>query len=87
MSHTFFKRGQKIFQPGPCPPSYEPDSGVASPKICEGPKTFGGAKMCDFRRITLFCLENRLSKHKMTIFSKNLGGMAPLAPLGYDYGA
>jgi len=32
------------------------------------PKNFGGAKMFDFRRITLFCLENRLSKHKMTIF-------------------
>ena len=48
-------------------------SGVASPKIWEG-------KMFDFRRITLFCLEKRLSKHKMTIFSKNLGGMAPLPP-------
>jgi len=32
-----------------------------------------------FRRITLFCFEKRLSKHKMTIFSTNLeGGMAPL---------
>ena len=30
--------------------------------------------MFDFRRITLFCLEKHLSKHKMTIFSKNLGG-------------
>jgi len=29
--------------------------------------------MFDFRRITLFCLEKRLSKHKMTIFSKNVG--------------
>jgi len=38
--------------------------------------------MFDFRRITLFCLAKRLSKHKMTIFSKNLrGGMAPFAPL------
>ena len=46
------------------------------------PKNLGGAKMCDFRRITLFCLENRLSKHKMTIFSKTLGGtMAPFPPL------
>jgi len=34
----------------------------------------GGGEMFDFRRITLFCLEKRLSKHKMTIFSKNLGG-------------
>jgi len=30
--------------------------------------------MYDFRRITLFCLENRLSKQKITKFSKNLGG-------------
>ena len=36
--------------------------------------------MLDFRRITLFCLEQRLSKHIMTIFSKNFGGIAPLAP-------
>ena len=49
-------------------------SGVVSPKIWEG------AKMVDFRRITLFCLEKRLSKHKMAIFSKNLGGMACLSP-------
>ena len=41
--------------------------------------------MFDFRRITLFCLEKRLSKHKMTIFSKNWGGMAPFAPPGYAY--
>jgi len=35
--------------------------------------------MFNFRRITLFCLEKRL-KHKMTIFSTNLGGgEAPLA--------
>ena len=37
-------------------------------------------QMFNFRWITLFCLEKRLSKHKMTIFSTNLGGgMAPLA--------
>jgi len=37
-------------------------------------------KMFNCRRITLFCLVKRLSKHKMTIFSKILGGgMAPLA--------
>jgi len=36
--------------------------------------------MFDFRRITVFCLEKRLSKHKMTIFSKNLGGPCPLWP-------
>jgi len=36
--------------------------------------------MLDFRRITLFCLEKRLSKHKMTIFSKNLRGLGPSGP-------
>jgi len=46
-----------------------PTSGVASPKIW-GDKKFRGGKMFDFRRITLFCLEKRLSKHKMTMFSK-----------------
>ena len=45
-------------------------SGVASPKIW-------GAKMFDFRRITLFCLEKRLSKHKMAMFSKHFGGTGP----------
>jgi len=58
--------------------------GVASPKIW-GVKNIGVAKMFAFRRITLFCLEKCLSKHKMTIFSKTLGGMAPLAPPGYVY--
>ena len=33
--------------------------------------------MFDFGRITLLCLEKRFSKHKMTIFSKNLGGHGP----------
>ena len=41
--------------------------------------------MCDCRRITLFCLEKRLSKHKMTIFSKNLGGHGPFAPPACAY--
>jgi len=37
--------------------------------------------MFDFRRITPFCLEKHLSKHKITIFSELLGaGIAPLAP-------
>jgi len=62
-------------------PTLEWISGVASPKI------WGGAKMFDFRRITLSCLEKRLSKHKMTIFSKNLGGHGPFGPPpGYAYG-
>ena len=39
--------------------------------------------MLDFRRITLFCLEKRLSKHKMTIVSKNFGeGHGPSGPPG-----
>jgi len=43
--------------------------------------------MFDFRRITLFCLEKRLSKHKMTVFSKKLReAMAPLAPLATPMG-
>ena len=55
-------------------------SGVASPKIRGGGRnSFGGAKMFDFRRITLFYLEKRLSRHKIIIFSKNLvGAMAHL---------
>ena len=32
------------------------------------PKNWGCGKMFDFRRITLFCLEKRLSKQKMTAF-------------------
>jgi len=47
-----------------------------------GAKKFWGRKMLDFGRITLFCLEKRLSKHKMTIFSKYFGGEhGPFAPL------
>jgi len=50
-------------------------SGVASPNI------WVGGKMFDFRRITLFRLEKHLSKHKMAIFSKNLGmGHGPFGP-------
>jgi len=34
--------------------------------------------MLDFRRITLFCSDKCLLKHKMTMFSKNWGvAMAP----------
>jgi len=54
-------------------------SGVASSKIWEG------GKMFDFRRITLFCLEKRLSEQKMSIFSKHLGGHGPFGPPGYAY--
>jgi len=54
-------------------------SGVASPKIWGGEKNEGG-KMFDTRRITLFSWQKRLSKHKMTIFSKNFVGAWPLYP-------
>jgi len=43
-------------------------------------KNLGGAKIFDFRRITLVCLEKRLSKHKMTICSKMFWGHGPFAP-------
>ena len=43
--------------------------------------------MFDLRRITVFCLEKRLSKHKMIIFSNNLGGTWRLWPAPvYAYG-
>ena len=43
--------------------------------------------MFDFRRIALFCLEKRLSKYKMTTFSKIFfGGHAPFGPPSYAYG-
>jgi len=55
-------------------------SGVASTKIWEG-KKFWRSKMFDFGGTTLFCLEKRFSKHKMTIFSKNFfWGPWPLWP-------
>jgi len=41
--------------------------------------------MFDFGRITQFCLKKRLSKHKMTIFSKNLGVHGPCGPPGCAY--
>ena len=43
--------------------------------------------MFDFRRITLFCSEKHLSKHKMTICSENLGGHGPFGhPLAMPMG-
>jgi len=53
-------------------------SGVTTPRIL-------GAKMFDFRQITLFCLEKRLSKHKVTIYSKKFWGHGPFDPPGYAY--
>ena len=40
------------------------------------PKNWGSGKTFDFRWITLFCLENCLSKHNMTAFYK-FGGHGP----------
>jgi len=55
---------------------------TAPDQWCRQPRNL--CKMFDFRQITLFSLEKRLSKHKMTISYKNfLGGMAPFAPPGY----
>jgi len=50
------------------------------------PENLGVAKIFDFRRITLFCLEKRLSKHKITLFSKIWGWLGPFGPPGYVYG-
>ena len=44
------------------------------------PKNLGGGKMFDFGRITLFCWEKRLSKHKITIFLKICWGQCLFAP-------
>jgi len=45
-----------------------------------GGKNVGGGQSVWFWRITLFYLEKRLSKYKMTIFSKKLGVYGPFAP-------
>jgi len=56
---------------------FKPYSSVRSqPKNLVGQK-IGGTQMCDFRRITLFCLEKRFSKHRITIISNNLGRHGP----------
>ena len=60
-------------------------SSVANPKFWEGKKC--GGKILDFRLATVFCMGYRLSKHKMTIYSKTLGGgHGPVGPPGYAYG-
>jgi len=48
--------------------------------VAQSAENFGGAKMFDFRRIGLFCLGYRLSKHKITICSKHFGGHGSLGP-------
>ena len=57
-------------------------SGVTSPKVWGGAKKFGRGQNAWFQAntVTLFCLEKCLSKHKMTIFSKRMGGHGPFAP-------
>ena len=65
--------------PRGCPSSRWCDQRRSQPKHLGGQKIWG-AKMFDFRRVTLFCLEKRLSKHKMTIFSKNWGVWLLCAP-------
>jgi len=48
-------------------------------------QNFGRVKMFAFRRATVFCLKYCLLKHKMTRYSKNLEGHAPLPHPGYVY--
>jgi len=48
-----------------------------------GGQKIGGSKMFDLRQITLFCLRYRLSKHKITIYAKNLGGHGLVDPPDY----
>ena len=50
------------------------------------PKNFEGVKMFDFRRITLFSLEKRLSQSTKWLRSKNFGWHGPFGSPGYAYG-
>ena len=50
-----------------------------APQKSLGRQKIWGTKMFNFRRKTLFCLGYRLSKRKITLFSKNLGGITLLA--------
>jgi len=55
--------------------------------VAQPAQNFEGAKIFYFRLTPVFCLENRLSKHKMTRYSKNLRGPWPFwLPLGNAYG-
>jgi len=53
----------------------------SQPKNVGREKNLGVAKMFDFRRITLFCLDKRLSKHNMTAFQQFGGAWPPWLPL------
>jgi len=44
---------------------------LCSTALTQPAQNLGKAKMFDFRRITPFCLGNRFSKDKMTIYVKN----------------
>jgi len=70
--NSVFQRNCKLFEILNDKKSVTWQNSVASIKVC-------GAKMFNSRRKTLFWLGYRLSKHKMTLFSKNLGGMTLLA--------
>ena len=54
---------------------------VVTGSSAANPNFFRGAKYFDFKRATVFCSGHCLSKHKMTRYAKNLGGIASLAPL------
>jgi len=58
-------------------PGYDWNQWRNQPKI-------GGGKCFNFKSPTVFCLEHRLSRHKMTRFARNLGAMS-LGPPGYAY--
>ena len=49
----------------------------SEPKHLEEANQFGGAKMFDFGRKTVFCLGHSSSKYEMTRYAKNFGVMAP----------
>jgi len=57
----------------------EPKQYRSQPKHLAGSKIWG-AKMFDFRQITLFCLGCRLSKHKITVCSDNFERHGHLGP-------
>ena len=44
-------------------------------------KTILGSKYLYFKRAAVFCLGHRLSKHEMTRYARNLGGLDPLDTL------
>jgi len=50
-----------------------------------GGKKIGEGQSVYFRRISLFCVGYRLSKHKMAVYATSLGRKSSLSP-GYAYG-